>query len=287
MTNGFNTSRLIDPNPPSGLVWIPAGTFTMGSPTNEAQRSSDEMQHTVTLTKGFYMGKYPVIQGQYLAVMGSNPSSFKAFDSNGNPISPDLNRPVETVSWTDASNYCALLTQSDRVAGRIPSTWEYRLPTEAEREYACRAGTTTAFHFGSAIHAGMANFDDHYEYAAAVGDIYFASPSVPWLARTTTVGSYAPNAFGLYDMHGNVWERCSDRYDGAYYPVSPPENPAGPSIGGYHVARGGSWNIDPVGCRSAARNGFVPSYRNEDVGFRICLDPPEPTPAEPSLTGRL
>ena len=170
------------PPPSPGMVWIPPGTFVMGSPASEAERDSDEVQHTVTLTKGFYMGKYAVTQGQYLAVVGNNPSYFQTEDYNGNPISPDLNRPVEQVSWNDATNYCALLTQSDRAAGRVPSTWGYRLPTEAEREYACRAGTTTAFHFGSAIHGGMANFYDYYEYDAAIGDIYVANPSVPWSA---------------------------------------------------------------------------------------------------------
>ena len=259
------------PPPSPGMVWIPAGSFTMGSPTSEAGRWTDEEQHTVTLTKGFYMGKYPVTQGQYLAVVGSNPSYFQTVDWNGTPISPDLNRPVEQVSWDDATNYCALLTQTDRLAGRIPATWTYRLPTEAEREYACRAGTTTAFHFGSAIHGGMANFYDYYEYDAAVGDIYIANPSVPWLPRTTTVGSYAPNAFGLYDMHGNVWEWCRDWY-GAY-PVGAVVDPTGPATGSARVFRGGGWNGHGWICRSAIRNNYGPSNRGNGLGFRAVLAP--------------
>jgi formylglycine-generating enzyme required for sulfatase activity len=272
VTNGVNTNRLIDFNPPSGMVLIPAGSFTMGSPASEAGRISAEVQHTVTLTKGFYMGKYPVTQGQYLAVVGSNPSYFKTNDWNGNPISPDLNRPVETVSWNDATNYCALLTQSDRVAGRIPFNWAYRLPTEAEREYACRAGTTTAFHFGSAIHGGMANFYDYYEYDAAIGVIYVV-PSVPWLHRTTTVGSYAPNAFGLYDMHGNVWEWCQDWYGS--YPSGAVVDPTGPASGSNRVLRGGGWFSRGGDCRSARRSD-IPTDWDSRVGFRVVLAPGQP-----------
>jgi len=262
------------PPPSPGLVWIPPGTFVMGSPTNEAERYSDEGQHTVTLTKGFYMGKYPVTQGQYLAVMGSNLSCFQTQDWNGNPISPDLSRPVEQVSWNDATNYCARLTQSDREAGRIPSTWAYRLPTEAEREYACRAGTTTAFYFGSAIHGGMANFYDYYEYDAAIGDIYVASPSVPCLPRTTTVGSSAPNAFGLYDMHGNVWEWCQDWY-GAY-PTEVVVDPTGPASGLFRVVRGGNWFFYGRYCRSAFRFVLYPALGYRCIGFRIVLAPGQP-----------
>ena len=165
--------------PPDGMVWIPPGTFVMGSPTSEALRDSYETQHTVTLTHGFYMGKYAVTQGEYLALMGSNPSYFTTRDINGNAIPADLNRPVETVSWDDATNYCAHLTAQEKAAGRLPSGWVYRLPTESEREYACRAGTTTAFNFGSGIHAGMANFYDYWEYDAASGMIYVSNPAVP------------------------------------------------------------------------------------------------------------
>jgi len=213
----------------------------------------------VTLTNGFYLGKYPVTQGQYLAVVGSNPSYFQTIDANGNPISPDLNRPVEQVSWNDATNYCVRLTQSDRVAGRIPSTWGYRLPTEAEREYACRAGTTTAFHFGSAIHGGMANFDGRYEYDAATyyGEIIITNSPV-WLQRTTTVGSYAANAYGVYDMHGNVMDWCQDLYGVA------------------RVVRGGTWASQGRTCRSAFRTAYDATSKVNYVGFRVVLAPGQP-----------
>lgn len=273
VTNGVNTSRITDPSPPFGLVWIPAGSFMMGSPASEAERNADEVQHLVTLTKGIYMGKYEVTQGQYLGVVGSNPSFFQTNDVNGNPISPDLNRPVEQVSWNDATNYCALLTQSDRAAGRILSNWMYRLPTEAEWEYACRAGTTSAFHFGSAIHGSMANFYSFYEYDAAIGDIPVASP-VGYIDRTTTVGSYEPNAFGLYDTHGNVWEWCQDWYD--EYPAGAGVDPTGASTGSARVSRGAGWNFVGWYCRSATRGSGPPTHRTSPIGFRVVLAPSLP-----------
>ena len=229
----------------------------MGSPTSEAGRNSGETQHTVTLTKGFYVGKYAVTQGEYLALMGNNPSYFTTRDTIGNAIPPDLNHPVEQVSWDDATNYCAHLTQQEQVAGRLPSGWVYRLPTESEREYACRAGTTTAFHYGSALHGGMANFYDYYEYDAATGNIYVPNPAVPSLPRTTTVGSYQPNAWGLYDMHGNVWEWCRDWY--GTYPTGSVIDPQGAPSGSHRNIRGGCWDNYGDGCRSA---------------FRVTCDPP-------------
>jgi formylglycine-generating enzyme required for sulfatase activity len=257
--------------PRPNMVWIPPGTFVMGSPTSEAQRGSDEMQHTVTLTKGFYMGKYAVTQGEYLALIGSNPSYFTTRDASGNPIPPDLNRPVEQVSWDDASNYCAYLGQQERAAGRLPSDWVYRLPTESEWEYACRAGTTTAFHYGDALHGGMANFCDYYEYDASIGDIYFPNPVVPMLLRTTT-GAYQPNAWGLHDMHGNVLEWCQEPYGN--YPEGSMTDPQGPAWGWGHVSRGGhfdSWGRD---CRSASR--WAVDGRGLSNGFRVVLAPGQP-----------
>ena len=258
----------------TNMVWIPPGTFVMGSPTNEAERSSEETQHTVTLTHGFYMGKFLVTQGEYLALMGSNPSVFTTRDAIGNPIPPDLNRPVEMVSWDEATNYCAYLTQQERAAGRVPVGWVYRLPTESEWEYACRAGTTTAFNFGSAIHGGMANFYDYHEYDASIGEIHVANPAVPRLPRTTTVGSYQPNAWGLYDMHGNLWEWCRDWYD--TYPTGSVTDPQGPPSGWlWKVVRGGEWGGDGGDCRSA-RRGYVGSGRFSNNGFRVVLAPGQP-----------
>jgi formylglycine-generating enzyme len=259
---------------PSNLVWMAAGSFLMGSPTTEAQRYADETQHIVTLTKGFYMCKREVRQAEYAALMGSNPSYFKTQDWYGNPISPDPNRPVEQVSWTDAASYCGQLTQQEQAAGRLPEGWVYRLPTESEWEYACRAGTTSAFNFGNAIHGGMANFYDYWEYDATTGDSYVASPTVPWLPRTTTVGSYPATTWGLYDMHGNVSEWCGDWYDA--YPEGTVNDPQGPASGTYRVFRGGGWLSLGRYCRSAQRNYYYPSYSDYSIGFRVVMAAAQP-----------
>src|SRR5262249_32934821 len=157
-------------------------------------------QHVVTISRGFWMEKYLVTQGDYQAVVGSNPSYFTSV----NGYSDDPTRPVETVSWNDATNYCALRTAQERAAGLIPTDYLYRLPTESEWEYADRAGTTTAFYLGSRLYSGQANFDGRNEYDASVGSIY--NPSGIYLQQTTPVGSYAPNPWGFYDLIGNVWE---------------------------------------------------------------------------------
>ena len=259
----------------TNMVWIAPGTFVMGSPTNEAVRYSDETQHTVVLTKGFYMGKYAVTQREYLALMGINPSAFTTTDAYGSPIPPDLNRPVEQVSWIDATNYCAHLTQQEQAAGRVPLGWVYRLPTESEREYACRAGTTTAFHYGDSLQGGMANFWDNWEYDASIGDISVTNPVVPWLSHTTTVGSYQPNAWGLYDVGGNVYEWCRDWYDGTYSSGSVTD-PQGPVSGTTRVARGGAWLSRGRWCRSAFRQDSSPSAIGDALGFRIVLAPGQP-----------
>jgi formylglycine-generating enzyme required for sulfatase activity len=270
----FTVVQLTAPPPfPPEMVWIPPGTFVMGSPASEAERYSDETQHTVTLSQGFYMGKYLVTQADYLAVVGNNPSYFTTRDWNGNPIPVDLNRPVEQVSWYDATNYCGRLTQQEQAAGRLPAGWVYRLPTEAEWEYACRAGTTTAFYCGSALLSGMANFDGQYGYDASVGDIYNANGI--YLDRTAAVGSYQPNAWGLYDMAGNVWEWCMDWY-GAYAAGSVTD-PTGPPSGSYRVGRGGSWYYYAGYCRSAFRDfDFNPPDGYDYLGFRVVLAPGQP-----------
>ena len=175
-----------------GMVYIPSGTFTMGRPSTEAVRNSDEGQHQVTLPRGFWMGQYEVTQGEYLDVMGSNPSHFRngvsadCCGGNGGPITDELRHPVEHLSWEDATNYCGKLTERELAAGRIPAGWRYRLPTEAEWEYACRAGTTTAFYYGPALRQGMADFWTTYEYDSSVGTITTANIA---LGRTTMVGS--------------------------------------------------------------------------------------------------
>src|SRR3989442_924792 len=214
------------------------------------------------------MGKYLVTQGDYLAVVGSNPSFFCL--SNGFSVIPTC--PVERVSWYDASNYCALRTKQKRAVGLIPSNYVYRLPTESEWEYACRAGTTTAFYLGSGLHSGQANFDGFYEYDAAVGEI--DHPNGIDLGTTTPVGSYAANGWGLYDMIGNVWEWCQDWY-GAY-PAGSVTDPQGAVTGSYRVFRSGCW-YDVAGyCRSALRNRIDPDYWENNIGFRVLLVPGQP-----------
>jgi sulfatase modifying factor 1 len=242
----------------TNLVFIQPGTFTMGSPTNEALRDPDETQHTVTISRGFWIGKYLVTQGDYLAVVGSNPSHF---------VSLDLSLPVETVSWDDATNYCALRTQQERAGGLIPTNYAYRLPTESEWEYADRAGTTTAFYLGSGLYSGQANFDGQREYDASVGT--FDNPSGINLGITTPVGSYGANPWGLYDMIGNVFELCQDWY-GAY-PAGSVIDPQGPATGFpdlLRIVRGGNYYFFAWTCRSAFRLGLpVTSYQDKGSGY--------------------
>jgi formylglycine-generating enzyme required for sulfatase activity len=243
------------------LVLIPPGKFLMGSPASELERDGDETQHEVAITKSFYMGVYEVTQAEYQKVMTKNPSFFGANNGGG----PD--HPVEQVKYGDTVEFCRKLTDlpAEKAAGR-----SYRLPTEAEWEYACRAGTGTAFHFGDALASTQANFNGKYPYGRAAAG--------PYLGKTAKVGSYAANAFGLHDMHGNVWEFCADWYDEKYYASSPKENPPGPPKGVfttdfhgdfYRVARGGCWLDEARGCRAAYRFRFMPSEPYRLVGFRV------------------
>ncbi len=221
------------------LKLIPAGEFLMGSPAGEAGRDSDEgPQHRVKITKPFYLGVHEVTQAQYEAVMGKKPSYFKGSDL-----------PVESVSWEEAKEFC------QRLSARENRT--YRLPTEAEWEYACRANTTTAYNFGN-------------ETSQLGGSAWFYGNSD---GKTHSVGAKRPNAWGLYDMHGNVWEWCEDWYGAEYYAKSPPEDPTGPATGSDRVFRGGSWSVSAANCRAANRSGYVPGYRNSRLGFRVAAVP--------------
>jgi formylglycine-generating enzyme required for sulfatase activity len=207
------------------LVQIPGGTFQMGSPESEKYRDDDESpQHSVTVP-AFLMGRYAVTQAQYESVMGSNPSRF-----NG------ANRPVEQVSWNEAQAFCKKLSQQ---TGRT-----YRLPSEAEWEYACRAGTTTPFHFGETITSALANYDGNFTYQS--------EPKGQYRKQTIEVGSFPANAFGLCDMHGNVWEWCEDVYHKNY--VDAPTDGKAWNVGGEQdrrLLRGGSWVNFPGYCRSS------------------------------------
>jgi formylglycine-generating enzyme required for sulfatase activity/tRNA A-37 threonylcarbamoyl transferase component Bud32 len=227
------------------FAWVPPGSFLMGSPPGEESRLDDETQHRVTLSKGFYLGVYPVTQAQWQAVMGSNPSRFQGDD-----------RPVENISWEDCQEFCKKLAARD---GK-----RYRLPTEAEWEYACRAGTTTPFSFGQTISTDQANYDGNYTYGQAKKGVY--------REQTTPVGSFPANTWGLYDMHGNVWEWCQDWY--GPYPTGEEKDPKGYEKGEARVLRGGSWIRNPRGCRSASRRRSAPSGRGGDYGCRValCLD---------------
>lgn len=245
------------------LRLIPPGDFMMGSPESEPNRFFNEgPQRRTRITRPFYLGVYEVTQSQFERLMGSNPSAFSQAGHDSDRVSgQDTSRfPVEMVSWEEAVEFCRRLSaiSEERAAGRV-----YRLPTEAEWEYACRAGTTTPFHFGSVLDGREANCDGRYPYGT--------SDPGPYLERPTTVGSYSENRFGLYDMHGNVWEWVSDWYAYDYYAQSASVDPAGPVSGADRVLRGGGWGMRPCICRSAARYRSPPERRVDSLGFRVAL----------------
>ncbi len=222
---------------PAGFVWIAPGTFVMGSPTSEIGRDLHEVQHTVKLTQGFWLSDHEVTQEEYEAIMGVNPSAFGG-----------SNRPVESVTWNDAVAYCRKLTLQDQGAGRITAQQAYRLPTEAEWEYAARAGTTGPWYGDLDAIAWYADNSDH---------------------STHEVKQKTANAWGLYDMLGNVWEWCSDwRWD---YPTFPVTDPTGPSVGVIRVYRGGCYEFDAASARSATRDAVEPSGWSVNLGFRVAL----------------
>ncbi|MEM7725667.1 MAG: formylglycine-generating enzyme family protein, partial [Cyanobacteria bacterium P01_A01_bin.45] len=234
------------------MIKIPGGSFIMGAPEDEKEsRGSERPQHQVNI-QPFFMGKYQVTQEQYQGITGENPSQFQG-----------KKRPVEKVNWCDGVEFCEQLS---KLTGK-----EYRLPSEAEWEYACRAGTTTPFHFGETITTDLANYrGDYYTYGAA--------PKGDYHAETTDVGSFPANPFGLYDMHGNIWEWCFDNWH---------KNYKGAPIDGsawldnndnlsrkidIDVLRGGSWDDHPKNCRSAYRNFDYRAVRDDvvnNVGFRV------------------
>ena len=217
------------------MVLVPAGKFMMGSPASEKDRNEKETQHEVTLTKPFYMGKYEVTQEQWFEIMGENPSREK-----GRKL------PVTNVSWEDCQEFIKKLNAK--------TDGGYRLPTESEWEYACRAGTTTAYSFGDKITPKDANYLDSK------------------IDKPVAVGSYEPNAFGLYDMHGNVWEWCED-WRGEYPFAETDTDPKGPANGEYRVLRGGSFHNNELCARSSLRNNDLSTNRASTYGFRLARTP--------------
>jgi formylglycine-generating enzyme required for sulfatase activity len=277
---------------PDAFVRINGGTFMMGSPANEPEREDDEVQHQVTVS-AFYMGKYEVTQGQYEAIMGNNPSTFQdtnIWDGRESHKNKDQ-RPVEGVSWYGILVFCNKLSMKDGLTpaysingktdpaewGEVPKessfTWNavrwnknangYRLPTEAEWEYACRAGSTTAYSLGDTWNTDFGTVREVDESGGG--------PSIEWLlyvdGTTDEVGSSSPNAWGLYDMHGNVWELCWDWYDD--YSSEVKSNPVGSASGTERVIRGGSWYYHQFGARSAFRGSAPPFHTSDSIGFRL------------------
>lgn len=240
------------------LVLIPAGEFMMGSPDSGAGGSPNEgPAHQVRITRPFHLGIYEVTQSEYQGVMDSNPSYFSTDREGRARVSGEDTKqfPVERVSWDNALEFCRRLSQKE---GR-----SYRLPTEAEWEYACRAGTSSTFNFGDVLNGEFANCDGTLPHGT--------TEKGPHLQRTSAAGSYPPNAFGLFDMHGNVWEWCSDWYDPSYYSASPTNDPQGPTSGTHRVTRGGSWLNYAGVCGSAPRGGYSPGTRSSNLGFRVAL----------------
>ena len=227
------------------FVWIKPGSFVMGSPKEEEERGERETQHKVKLSKGFYMGVHLVTQEHWEALMGNNPSKFKG----------EKNLPVDSVSWDDCQEFIKNLREKDK------DKKAYRLPTEAEWEYACRAGSKTPFHFGETISTDQANYNGDFTYGEG--------KKGKFREKTTQVGSFPANAWGLHDMHGNVFQWCEDWY--ADYPQKDVTDPQGPEKGQSRVLRGGSWLDYPGCCRSAFRSWVDPGYRHGSVGFRLCF----------------
>jgi len=248
---GLPTEKIIElgSNTRMEFVLIPAGEFNMGSPRFEKKRAPDEGPlHHVMISKPFYMGKHEVTQAQYKAIMGR---LIKECVFTGDDL------PVENVDWNGADVCLKALSVSKGM--------EFRLPTEPDWEYACRAGTTTPFNTGETITAEQANYDAKYVYGKGVVG--------KCLEATVPVGSYPPNAFGLYDMHGNVWEWCSDFYHDKYYKNSEAVDPKGPpATKGSRVIRGGSWNHNPGKLRSADRNKRIQGADRRYLGFRALLE---------------
>ena len=227
----------------SQMILVAPGTFTMGSPASEEGRYTNETQHSVTLSKEFWLGRTEVTQGEWETRMRNNPST----------VGNSKWLPVENVSWNDAMAFCQKVTDEERKAGRLPEGYEYTLPTEAQWEYACRAGSMGSYASDLDEMAWYGKNSEHETHAA---------------------GQKQMNAWGFYDMHGNVWEWCKDWYGD--YPNGNVVDPAGAPEGSDRVSRGGSWDFVASNCRSAIRCRSGPDDRYRNTGFRLCLAPVRP-----------
>jgi sulfatase modifying factor 1 len=242
------------------LCWSPAGHFTMGSPRSEPERRPGESQVEVTLTKGFWTGKYEVTQGEWKRIVGPLPGPFTPGGGKGDEL------PVYNVNYAEANAFCRKLTEAGHKSGELPTGWEFRLPTEAQWEYACRAGTTTATAFGDKLSSKQANFLGDKPYnGAEVG---------PALNHATKVGSYAPNAWGIHDMHGNVVEWCRDWYHARLPGGTDPDLSNVPGTKNRtgdrsRSRRGSAWTDPGWASRSAFRQRFEPDRRADHIGFRV------------------
>ena len=241
---------------PLQMVLIPPGTFTMGSPEDEPERYENEVQHEITVPD-FFMGRYPVTQAQWRFV-ANLPQANQELDPNPSHFKGD-NRPVEQVNWHEAVEFCNRLTARTQRP--------YRLPSEAEWEYACRAGTTTPFHFGKTLTTEAANYSGNYTYADG--------PKGEYREETTPVDMFdIANAFGLCDMHGNVYEWCQDHYGSYDQTLTDGSALTIPDEAASRVLRGGSWYYVPRNCRSAFRINFTPDFRDFTFGFRVSCSAP-------------
>lgn len=244
------------------LNWCPEGTFTMGSPRDEPERRPGETQVEVTLSHGFWMGRYEVTQGEWVRVMGALPGEVTERAGIGDDF------PLYNVNYAEAQAFCAKLTELARAAGELPEGWAFRLPTEAQWEYACRAGTTTPTYAGAYLTSEQANF---------LGDKpYNGAPVGPALNRATKVGSYPPNPWGLYDMQGNEVEWCRDwfhnRLAGGVDPDMSEVLGSPNDVGDYSRSRrGGAWTDPGWPQRSAFRQRFEPERRYDHIGMRVVL----------------
>ncbi|QEG01355.1 Serine/threonine-protein kinase pkn1 [Stieleria maiorica] len=242
---------------------IPPGVFSMGSAIDQPGRKPDEFPHLISISREFFLAAYEVSQSEYRFVMQSNPSYFRIHGDGQKDLQGQLpdQLPVEQVTWDEANEFCRRLS---RLPAETASGRRYRLPTEAEWEYACRAGTETAFFFGDQIGQNQVNGDGRFPYGT--------SPRTAFLRRTCDVAMFRPNAFGLYNLSGNVAEWCQDWYDADYYRSSHDDNPTGPITGSERVLRGGSWFDGGVALRSSNRQSAAPTTRLPFHGFRVVCE---------------